>query len=113
MIPKVPNKMKHQLRSMPNCDNNFDRLIACLQKQRKIFHSEDDLKMALAMVIRQNHPTAVIRLERPVNIEMIDRNNKKSTVRAPIDILVIDSNSSTIPIELKYKTKKTNTSESG
>jgi hypothetical protein len=91
----------------------FENSIICLKNQRMIFHSEDDLKLALAITIKENNPDFHIRLERPVDIEMIDRNNKKSIVRAPIDILVIDSNGYTIPIELKYKTKKTNIEHNG
>lgn len=91
----------------------FENSIISLKKQRKIFHSEDDLKLSLVITLKENNPDFQIRLERPVDIEMIDRNDKKSSVRAPIDILVIDSNGKTIPIELKYKTKKTNVTYNG
>jgi hypothetical protein len=87
--------------------------VLLLKNQRMIFHSEDDLKFSLAISIKENNPDFHIRLERPVAIEMIDRNNKKSIVRAPIDMIVIDDKGNTIPIELKYKTKKTNISHNG
>ena len=67
--------------------------VLLLKNQRMIFHSEDDLKFSLAISIKENNPDFHIRLERPVAIEMIDRNNKKSIVRAPIDMIVIDDKS--------------------
>lgn len=88
----------------------FEKSIIELQNQRPIFHSEDDLKLALAFHIKQTNPELEIRLERPVALEMINRNGKKITVRAPIDIVVIDTNGNSYPIELKYKTRKTNIS---
>lgn len=84
----------------------FKNLILNLSKERLIFHSEDDLKLSLALIIKENNPKFQIRLERPVEIEMVDRSNKKVNVRAPIDIVIIDNEGNTIPIELKYKTKK-------
>jgi hypothetical protein len=65
----------------------FEKSIFELQNQRPIFHSEDDLKLALAFNIKQTNPELEIRLERPVELEMINRNGKKTTVRAPIDIM--------------------------
>lgn len=88
----------------------FEKAIIELQNQRPIFHSEDDLKLALAFNIKQTNPELEIRLERPVVLEMINRNGKKITVRAPIDIVVIDTNGNSYPIELKYKTRKANIS---
>lgn len=86
----------------------FEKSIIELQNQRPIFHSEDDLKLALAFNIKKNNPDFEIRLERPVQLEMIYRNGQKIIVRAPIDIVVIDTNGGAYPIELKYKTKKAN-----
>lgn len=86
----------------------FEKSIIELQNQRPLFHSEDDLKLALAFIIKENNPEFEIRLERPVELEMINRNGKKIIVRAPIDIIVIDINGNSYPIELKYKTRKTN-----
>lgn len=88
--------------------NFFEKSIIELQNSRPIFHSEDDLKLALAFNIKENNPEFEIRLERPVPLEMIDRNGQKIIVRAPIDIVVIDGNGGVYPIELKYKTKKVN-----
>lgn len=88
----------------------FEKSIIELQNQRPIFHSEDDLKLALAFNIKENNPEFEIRLERPVELEMINRNRKKTTIRAPIDIVVIDTNGKSYPIELKYKTRKANIS---
>lgn len=86
----------------------FEKSIIELQNQRPLFHSEDDLKLALAFIIKEINPEFEIRLERPVELEMINRNGKKIIVRAPIDIIVIDINGNSYPIELKYKTRKTN-----
>jgi hypothetical protein len=88
--------------------NLFEKSIISLKNQRKVFHSEHDLKFSFAIALKENNPDFQIRLERPVNIDMVDRNDKKSVVRAPIDILIIDKDGNTIPIELKYKTKKAN-----
>ena len=88
----------------------FEKSIIELQNQRPIFHSEDDLKLALAFIIKQNNPEFEIRLEKPVELEMINRNEEKTIVRAPIDIVVIDPNGNYYPIELKYKTRKANIS---
>ncbi|WP_281336589.1 hypothetical protein [Flavobacterium eburneipallidum] len=86
----------------------FEKAIFDLQKQRPIFHSEDDLKLALALKIKENNPEFEIRLERPVELEMINRNGKTTIVRAPIDIIIIDTIGNFYPIELKYKTRKAN-----
>ena len=86
----------------------FEKSIIELQNQRPVFHSEDDLKLALAFNIKKNNPDFEIRLEKPVQLEMINRNGEKTIVRVPIDIVVIDNNGGAYPIELKYKTKKAN-----
>ncbi|RUT71546.1 hypothetical protein D0817_06635 [Flavobacterium cupreum] len=86
----------------------FEKSIIELQNQRPIFHSEDDLKLALAFNIKKNNPEFEIRLERPVQLEMINRNGKGIAVRAPIDIIVMDTSGDSYPIELKYKTRKAN-----
>jgi hypothetical protein len=86
--------------------NCVEQAINILKNQRSIFHSEDDFKLSLAITLKEIYPEFNIRLERPVEIEMIHRSDEKSKVRAPIDIVIIDKNGNTIPIELKYKTKK-------
>ncbi|MGM8363745.1 hypothetical protein ACSV4D_17665 [Flavobacterium sp. ARAG 55.4] len=91
----------------------FEKSIIKLQNQRQIFHSEDDLKLSLAFIIKESNPEFEIRLERPVSLEMINQNGQKVIVRAPIDIVVIDADGGTYPIELKYKTKKANIEISG
>lgn len=84
----------------------IDNLIASLQDKRKVFHSEDDLKLSFGMEILKNNSNCQVRLERPVEIEMIDWNSNKPITRAPIDVVIVENNGSLIPIELKYKTKK-------
>lgn len=91
----------------------FENSILKLQEERAIFHSEDDLKLSLGLKIKELYPELEIRLEKPMNIDMIDIYGKKSIVRAPIDIIVSDKNGKSIPIELKYKTKKLNTQFNG
>jgi hypothetical protein len=93
--------------------NFFEKSILKLQKEREIFHSEDDLKLSLGFIIKELYPELEIRLEKPVNINMIDIYGKYPIVRAPIDIIVSDKNGKTIPIELKYKTKKLKTEFNG
>jgi len=82
------------------------KLIESLKDKRKIFHSEDDLKLSFGMEILENHSDCQVRLERPVEIQMIDGNGNPNKTRAPIDIIITENNGNLIPIELKYKTKK-------
>ncbi|GAA4239872.1 hypothetical protein [Winogradskyella damuponensis] len=91
----------------------FENSISKLKKERGIFHSEDDLKLSLGFIIKELYPELEIRLEKPININMTDIYGNKSIVRAPIDIIVYDKNGKTIPIELKYKTKKLETEFNG
>ncbi|VTQ00436.1 hypothetical protein [Sphingobacterium daejeonense] len=85
---------------------NFDQIIDQLKKTRPIFHSEDDLKLAMSWLIKELYPSYEIRLERPIGIGMKTKGSDDIIARAPIDILVIDRGSSVIyPIEIKYKTK--------
>jgi hypothetical protein len=86
--------------------NFFENSILRLKEKREIFHSEDDLKLSLGITIKELYPEFEIRLEKPTNINMINSTGKLSVVRAPIDILVYDKNGKSVPIELKYKTKK-------
>lgn len=86
---------------------DIKKLISSLQDKRKVFHSEDDLKLSFGMEILQNYTDCQVRLERPVDINLIDWNNDELTARVPIDVVVIENNRNLIPIELKYKTKKT------
>lgn len=86
-------------------DDFFIKAIQKLKNEREIFHSEDDLKFELALKIRDVNSDFKIRLERPNDIKMEMVNGKIEQVRAPIDIIVINGDK-TIPIELKYKTKK-------
>lgn len=91
----------------------FEKSILKLQKERGIFHSEDDLKLSLGLIIKELYPELEIRLEKPININMIDIYGEYPIVRAPIDIIVSDKNGKTVPIELKYKTKKLKTEFNG
>lgn len=85
---------------------NFNQIIDRLKQRRLVFHSEDDLKLAMAMIIKENYPLYEIRLERPIQINMIGKDSNTIIARAPIDIVVIDRASEIVyPIEIKYKSK--------
>ena len=92
---------------------DIKKLISSLQDKRKVFHSEDDLKLSFGIEILNNYSDCQVRLERPVDLEMIDWNDRKLIARAPIDVVVIEKNGNLIPIELKYKTKKTQLDSDG
>ncbi|WP_313367696.1 hypothetical protein [Sphingobacterium mizutaii] len=86
---------------------NFHQIIDKLKQIRPVFHSEDDLKLAMAWLIKELYPSYAIRLERPIRINMEGKYSKIIKARAPIDIVVIDTGSGVIyPIEIKYKTTK-------
>ncbi|MBP3943758.1 hypothetical protein J5U18_09305 [Sphingobacteriaceae bacterium WQ 2009] len=86
---------------------NFNQIINKLQESRQVFHSEDDLKFAMAWVIKELYPSYHVRLEKPININMITNTLTEVIARAPIDIVVLDPIfKNAYPIEIKYKTKK-------
>src|SRR5690606_25860400 len=86
---------------------NFNQIIDQLKQKRPVFHSEDDLKLAMAWLIKELYPSYKIRLERPIAIGMKINSSDDLIARAPIDIVVIDKESRVIyPIEIKYKTTK-------
>lgn len=91
----------------------LENSILKLQEKRKIFHSEDDLKLSLAIIIKELFPEFEIRLEKPIEIGIIDIYGKSSIVRAPIGIVIYDIDGKSVPIELKYKTKKLITNNDG
>lgn len=87
-------------------DDFLKKAIQRLKDKRPIFHSEDDLKFALACEIKDFNENLQVRLERPTDIKLEKINGEnKSTDRASFDIIVIVGDK-TIPIELKYKTKE-------
>ena len=85
---------------------NFNAIIQRLRETRSVFHSEDDLKLAMAWAISQLYPSFQVRLEKPIEIGMRLKDGD-ATARAPIDIVILDPVSrNAYPIEIKYKTKK-------
>lgn len=92
---------------------DFEKTILNLREKRKIFHSEDDLKFSLAFEMKKLFPEIEIRLEKPIEIKMLDVNKKESVSRVPIDIIIHNKNGESIPIELKYKTKKLEINDKG
>lgn len=91
--------------------NFIQTAIHDLKNERSIFHSEDDLKLALALKIKEQNPQFKIRLEKPFSIEMVEpvESKKEHKVNASVDILVYTEQGVPVPIELKYKTKKLDT----
>ncbi|MCL7987056.1 hypothetical protein M8998_03770 [Sphingobacterium sp. lm-10] len=90
---------------------NLRTVIEKLQHERQIFHSEDDLKFALAVCIKELYATLELRLEVPLNIVMKSINSGEQSFRAIVDIVVLDyENRKAYPIEIKYKTKCLHTS---
>ncbi len=79
---------------MSSIDFDMDLIVNKLKQKRKIFVSEADFQLELAWVIKENYPTAKIRLEYPPSFDL----------NMHIDILVVIDNK-WYPIELKYKTK--------
>lgn len=73
---------------------NIELVISKLRAKRKIFVSEADLQLELAWIIKDEYPSAKVRLEYCPAFDL----------NMHIDILVMMENK-WIPIELKYKTK--------
>ncbi|MBN1152258.1 MAG: hypothetical protein JXA58_03520 [Dehalococcoidia bacterium] len=74
----------------------MNAVLDALRNERPLFHSEDDFKFALAWKLQEMYPSAVVRLERPHDLE--DR-------RIYVDITVEFTNER-LAIELKYKTRR-------
>ena len=70
--------------------------------QKRIFTTETDFQLALAMEIERMYPEAEVRCEFPPNYES---RVEPQSGRIHLDILVRHEGE-TIPIELKYRTKK-------
>ena len=79
---------------------NMTEIIKTLQKKRQIFCSEADFQLEMAWVIKEMYTDAKVRLEYVPKFDDKTFNDKMR-----IDIIVFINNE-WIPIELKYKTKK-------
>lgn len=77
-----------------NNDFNIELVINKLKEKRKIFVSERDMQLEMALIIKEIYPNAKLRLEYCPSFDL----------NMHIDILVIINNK-WYPIELKYKTK--------
>jgi hypothetical protein len=85
---------------------DIEKIIKTLKKDRKVFHSEDDLKFSIATVIKQKYKDADVRLERPMKIAMMKKaDSKKIEKTISIDITVF-LEYDVFFLELKYKTKE-------
>lgn len=80
---------------------NIDDLMQELSTKRLIFHSEADFQFELAWLIKEKHPNAEIRMERPYQGDT----NSSCPKKMEVDILVILEDKR-IALELKYITKK-------
>jgi len=73
-----------------------DKILSVLAKERPVFHSEADFQHAFAWEIHQSLPNALVRLERPIQVNG--------------ELLYIDVwiayQGAIIAIELKYKTRR-------
>ena len=87
-------------------DDKIKEVIEELMVSRKVFHSEDDFKFSLAWLLKKKISKIKVRLEKPENIEMVQRDGTIVEKRAPIDIVIVQDDGTMIPIELKYKTKE-------
>ena len=77
--------------------------------ERPIFHSEADFQFALAWMIKNRYADLDIRLEKPINnndLQCTEAQNFFQRRNRYIDIVLTYKNGKTVPIELKYKTKK-------
>ena len=74
----------------------ISEVLSFLAKQRPVFHSEADFQHAFAWEIHQRLPSALVRLELPVQI---------GQQFLHIDVWVVYQNA-TLAVELKYKTRK-------
>lgn len=76
---------------------NIEAIMTKLKEKRKVFVSEADFQLEIAWIIKEEYPTAKVRLEYCPSFDF----------NMHIDILVI-IDEKWIPIELKYKTKGCN-----
>ena len=91
---------------------DIDKIMNKLKDERKIFHSEDDLKFSLATVIRELYKDdeVKVRLERPMKIEMVKKADVSNEITKSISIdITVFLGDDEFFLELKYKTKKLST----
>ena len=90
-----------------NSKFDIDKIMEKLMDERKVFHSEDDLKFSLATVIKEEYENADVRLERPMEIEMVKRPDGSKPIQKKISIdITVFLGYDVFFLELKYKTKK-------
>lgn len=81
------------------------RTLDRLADRRPVFHSEADFQHALAWTIATDRPDAAIRLERPVRLP--------DGTRIAVDVWVRDADGTVTVIELKYPTRRLDTTHAG
>ena len=73
-----------------------------LSRRYPLFHSEDDFKFQLAWLIKELYPSLTVNLERKLQVDEKDRTD-----------LVVSNSKSIVPVELKYKTIKSDVNVKG
>jgi hypothetical protein len=81
--------------------SNIKQILLELSKERQIFHSEADFQHSLACKFNEHKKALGIKEIRLERRSFIDEKNDY------IDIVLVTTDNKLIPIELKYKTKKT------
>ena len=81
--------------------SDIKKILEKLSKERQIFHSEADFQHSLACKFYENKTQLGIK---EIRLEWRSFINEKNDY---IDIILVTKNDERIPIELKYKTKKT------
>lgn len=83
----------------------IEKAVLSMANKRQIFHSEDDLKFALASCLKDHDENLDIRLEKPEHIPMVHHLEKKTCETKVYVDMVVYKDTEYIPVELKYKTK--------
>ncbi len=84
---------------------SIDKVMKELSVRRKVYFSERELQIELALIILSMYVDASISVEVPFDYDSYDPSR---TIKAKMD-LVVEENGRLIPIELKYRTKKQKT----
>lgn len=80
------------------------QIITGVSRERMFFFSEDDFKFALAWKVKESLPKAEIRLEKLIGCNSKDEKTKPRYEKNRYIDIFINSGSSKLGIELKYKT---------
>lgn len=73
-----------------------------LSRRYPLFHSEDDFKFQLSWLVKELYPSFSVNLERKLQVYVKDRTD-----------LVVSNSKCIVPVELKYKTIKSDINVNG